>query len=1068
MDLAQSPAPSRKATVKRVSLACVACRGAHVKCNGKRPCERCSLEGTECLYAPSRRGGLNRAALVARRNLVVAVPSTTFAPTENASASSGGDPRKTRDYLPTEEWNGQHLDDTLGSHVASPAKDPLIHLYYRHFHKFHPLAVPLAHLERLLIAGTTKLDFHPLLALMRYIGSLYSRSVNSNELKAIAADAILEQLSQTPPSPVMAQCYLLQSISLHWCDERERAQDSMDTAIRIALRLSMNQADFALTHGEGDPVIEESWRRTWWQIYIIDAHYAAIRHAMTFPTSDVDTTMELPCEEEQYESGIIPTPRTLAEFDAREFASDDLVFSSFAYLIGAVRGIASAISRFLTSVANTSDSSSILEAVDAAIDGWLLLLPESKRIAVFASGETDEHMFQAHMAIHAATVGFHRPLSELPYDSLEYSSCCSAAPPEVSPSLEQSFRGIHTTRCLRSTDCLVQLLSISSKPAYHTPFTVCMVSSVVLAHLSACRLLFQGQKLAVARDQIRMCIGCLRPFAGVWPLASRSLCEVQTVAREVLGLNHPHQRHRLVDSELATVGMHQHSMLATETLDSFTDYLNLDDGQEHYQFCGTASVRRVRINSVSLVGVLNQNAEASYRLLTDIERRILACRECRDPLLYPGNHKDTQTGAPEALQYPKDNSAPEKPNQTSSDAIQALPHPGLSGTRDPTNAMSGLPTPASTSKSTISVLLLGATGSLGSRILGALLERPCVDVTVVVRNRDKLNSILSLRENLYQQTPEPDAVSSPQRQLSIIEGNAADSNLLARVMRENSTRVLVNAAGHAPMFSRRGSRSVPGEDSEALNSDNEVARIVRASVDAVEAVAKPAEACAADKRVRGWFIGGMLLLDFPEAHDGSAKHRTAEKDPRALDNYLPLYLHHRPLECILRSSKHLDWTLVCPAKMIPRPRRSHPPSPSLAIASDDAWCGTEHKDPQTRSSPATLLASADVPPKWTVWPSLRMLPWGIGPLLEIIANSARYTVTFEDVAEFIVDGIVCEYELQRREKQVVPNKHHVDHDQPAALEQAVGPNGEREAAEDTCPNGVWINKKIGLVASGNP
>lgn len=43
----------------------------------------------------------------------------------------------------------------------------------------------------------------------------------------------------------------------------------------------------------------------------------------------------------------------------------------------------------------------LLEAIDAIIDGWLLLLPDLKREIVSKTGEVDEHMFEAHMAIHA-------------------------------------------------------------------------------------------------------------------------------------------------------------------------------------------------------------------------------------------------------------------------------------------------------------------------------------------------------------------------------------------------------------------------------------------------------------------------------------------------------------------------------------------------------------------------------------------------------------------------------------------------------------------------------------------
>ncbi|EXJ65625.1 uncharacterized protein A1O5_11152 [Cladophialophora psammophila CBS 110553] len=81
---------------------------------------------------------------------------------------------------------------------------------------------------------------------------------------------------------------------------------------------------------------------------------------------------------------------------------------------------------------------------------------------------------------------------------------------------------------------------------------------------------------------------------------------------------------------------------------------------------------------------------------------------------------------------------------------------------------------------------------------------------------------------------------------------------------------------------------------------------------------------------------------------------------------------------------------------------------SSAIAGDEGTSVAIRKKSQSHTS-QTLIASMDVAPKWSVWPFLRVIPWGIGPLLEIIANFARYTVTFEDVTEFIGDSIVYEY-----------------------------------------------------------
>jgi hypothetical protein len=66
----------------------------------------------------------------------------------------------------------------------------------------------------------------------------------------------------------------------------------------------MSGQEFAHAFSDGDPVLAESWRRTWWQIYIVDYSYAAIRHDTEFTTRDIPVTVDLPCEEREYESGV--------------------------------------------------------------------------------------------------------------------------------------------------------------------------------------------------------------------------------------------------------------------------------------------------------------------------------------------------------------------------------------------------------------------------------------------------------------------------------------------------------------------------------------------------------------------------------------------------------------------------------------------------------------------------------------------------------------------------------------------------------------------------------------------
>jgi hypothetical protein len=155
-------------------------------------------------------------------------------------------------------------------------------------------------------------------------------------------------------------------------------------------------------------------------LYILDAYYAGTLGTMNLRVMDINVTVELPCDESDYESGvsiktlfpidlcrdsscmglqIIPAPRTLQEFNHREFIPNSVHFSSFAYLIGAVQSAATAIS-ITPKIAAVEDSTHLIQAVDCSLDGWRLLLPPEHKDVMNENGEIDELMFQAHLLIH--------------------------------------------------------------------------------------------------------------------------------------------------------------------------------------------------------------------------------------------------------------------------------------------------------------------------------------------------------------------------------------------------------------------------------------------------------------------------------------------------------------------------------------------------------------------------------------------------------------------------------------------------------------------------------------------
>lgn len=128
----------------------------------------------------------------------------------------------------------------------------------------------------------------------------------------------------------------------------------------------------------------------------------------------------------------------------------------------------------------------------------------------------------------------HRSLSDLRFSPVEHVSSCARDVPTETQTPE--LVNVHTARVLRSVEAQIRLLALPIRPFNHTPFLTCMISEGTLALLSACNFLLRGKELAIARDQIRMIIGCLKALAEIWPRTQRNVHEIQLIARYVLGL----------------------------------------------------------------------------------------------------------------------------------------------------------------------------------------------------------------------------------------------------------------------------------------------------------------------------------------------------------------------------------------------------------------------------------------------------------------------------------------------------------------------------------------------------
>jgi hypothetical protein len=312
-------------STSRISLACLPCRQRHVKCDATRPvCGRCSTENKTCHFLDSRRGGLTRDALAERRqhrqdqvrtsqpaDVVPSGPSTVgFEPSYNESharaiSDDGCVSRSGATSSPTLFDSGSASIQDLLDHDWNPSGDHHLELYYNHFHRLHPCVLPRRDLDSIRKQQSYQPRLELLLSVMQSIGSLYAPSSQQHPEKIASR---VNHGSDSLQDAFSVQCLLINSIALYWCGEEQSSREEMDLAITIALSISMQSRTFASTHGMGITALEESWRRTWWQLCIVDAYYAAILHSISPLLIRSDITTELPCEEAEYETGVCSYP----------------------------------------------------------------------------------------------------------------------------------------------------------------------------------------------------------------------------------------------------------------------------------------------------------------------------------------------------------------------------------------------------------------------------------------------------------------------------------------------------------------------------------------------------------------------------------------------------------------------------------------------------------------------------------------------------------------------------------------------------------------------------------------
>jgi hypothetical protein len=534
--------------VERVILACVQCRSRHVKCDATQPiCNRCKRDGKECDYQKSRRGGLDKAALARRRlrlqqeaernqqneqRIQVSDDQNDFLNFElqqsvrSCQRKEQSLPRSLTDSPDTNLFNFVETQSSDTSPVFQVSADRLLELYFDNFWPSFPFVLPLNHLlERRL---NTNHGMHELLIILQYVGSVYAPWISSEPYLKTALEALSSPaLAHTPFN---VQALMVLAIAQYYHNLKQEGQAWLNLATSLALDLGMNQRDFAQTFGESQPVLEESWRRTYYMLSVADQHFAIVSNSPIYTLSNVPNEVELPCDDEYYESGRIPPVATWQDYDNRELAEIEVVYSSIVYLYDVSKIIGDFLSMFLE---NFTLGEAMIERCDTKFAIWTTLLPASKRDPLRRDGSVDEVMFLAHMMTIITINTMHRPFSSLSLcpEELETQAFLSATP-FVGPPTQG--RGVHTARTLKVMEMETKLLAIPCTIERHSVFAMCISAQLATVQISACKNLLEDHALSIARERIRLSIGFLNTMGAIWPLGKMMAKEVRHIARAQL------------------------------------------------------------------------------------------------------------------------------------------------------------------------------------------------------------------------------------------------------------------------------------------------------------------------------------------------------------------------------------------------------------------------------------------------------------------------------------------------------------------------------------------------------
>lgn len=495
------------------SVACLSCREKHLKCDGQMPtCGRCTESGASCTFVRSRRGYQGRK----RKGVFTGLsnePTPTSSEATGSSALNADLAASSAEFGPSEDQQ-IHMEETI-SIPRTPGlqfeHDRLVGIYYRDIHPAHPIILP----QKMYLQDRNVLpDF--LKAVMAFMAS----HLSSGDFRGLQEEAERVFQPGIPEDGFKVQALILLTLTSYARFERDRGNRALTEAIALASRIGPNIKPFNCGQG---PIYEESWRRTYWELYTITGLISLIADE-NFRIRSPDSLL-LPGHCEDYKNGRCSELRGIRSMRDRIPLEDGFEWSSFAYKVEAMRILRSI---FESESGGTRMADAQVQAFGASITGFLLSLPESKRTPITDDGETDEVMSCALMIINLAGVGLHFPRSSLA-GKASFKTVCGNDGREKVESIDERF---HRAAVIRYANGLSRLISARHSLRTLTPCFSCSIAFAAAVHLAA--ILPRDSSEAQHKEHIQLELSALNIVSSIWPIGGVVKAQLAQYAREVL------------------------------------------------------------------------------------------------------------------------------------------------------------------------------------------------------------------------------------------------------------------------------------------------------------------------------------------------------------------------------------------------------------------------------------------------------------------------------------------------------------------------------------------------------